>query len=73
MTQLQTLYDKLWESHVIHHDEDGASLIYIDLHLTHEVTTPQAYEGLRLANRKLHCPDKTIAVPDHNVPSTPDR
>ncbi|MFL2771826.1 MAG: 3-isopropylmalate dehydratase large subunit [Rhodospirillaceae bacterium] len=73
MTQLQTLYDKLWESHVIHQDEDGAALIYIDLHLTHEVTTPQAYEGLRLAGRNLHCPNKTIAVPDHNVPSTPDR
>lgn len=73
MAQPRTLYDKLWDSHVVHKDEDGASLIYIDLHLTHEVTTPQAYEGLRLAQRKLHRTDKTIAVPDHNVPSTPDR
>jgi 3-isopropylmalate/(R)-2-methylmalate dehydratase large subunit len=73
MSQPRTLYDKLWDSHVVHQDPDGAALIYIDLHLTHEVTTPQAYEGLRLANRKLHRTDKTIAVPDHNVPSTPDR
>ena len=73
MSQPRTLYDKLWESHVVHQDPDGAALIYIDLHLTHEVTTPQAYEGLRLANRQLHRTDKTIAVPDHNVPSTPDR
>ncbi|MDG2320489.1 MAG: 3-isopropylmalate dehydratase large subunit [Rhodospirillaceae bacterium] len=69
----KTLYDKLWESHVVHQDEGGAALIYIDLHLTHEVTTPQAYEGLRLSQRKLHRTDKTIAVPDHNVPSTSDR
>ena len=73
MAQPRTLYDKLWDSHLVHKDEDGASLIYIDLHLTHEVTTPQAYEGLRLSQRKLHRTDKTIAVPDHNVPSTPDR
>jgi 3-isopropylmalate/(R)-2-methylmalate dehydratase large subunit len=73
MVQPRTLYDKLWDSHVVHQDDDGGTLIYIDLHLTHEVTTPQAYEGLRLANRKLHRTDKTIAVPDHNVPSTPDR
>ncbi|MEQ8734203.1 MAG: 3-isopropylmalate dehydratase large subunit [Rhodospirillaceae bacterium] len=73
MSQPRTLYDKLWDSHVVHQDPDGGALIYIDLHLTHEVTTPQAYEGLRLANRKLHRTDKTIAVPDHNVPSTPDR
>jgi 3-isopropylmalate/(R)-2-methylmalate dehydratase large subunit len=73
MAQPRTLYDKLWDSHVVHQEPDGSSLIYIDLHLTHEVTTPQAYEGLRLAGRKLHRTDKTIAVPDHNVPSTPDR
>lgn len=73
MAHPRTLYDKLWDSHVVHQDPDGAALIYIDLHLTHEVTTPQAYEGLRLANRKMHRTDKTIAVPDHNVPSTPDR
>ena len=73
MAHPRTLYDKLWDSHVVHQDDDGTALIYIDLHLTHEVTTPQAYEGLRLAQRKLHRTDKTIAVPDHNVPSTPDR
>ena len=73
MAQPRTLYDKLWDSHVVHQEPDGSSLIYIDLHLTHEVTTPQAYEGLRLAGRQLHRTDKTIAVPDHNVPSTPDR
>ena len=73
MAQPRTLYDKLWDSHAVHQDDDGGTLIYIDLHLTHEVTTPQAYEGLRLANRQMHRTDKTIAVPDHNVPSTPDR
>ncbi|MGB1875814.1 MAG: 3-isopropylmalate dehydratase large subunit [Rhodospirillaceae bacterium] len=73
MTQPRTLYDKLWDSHAVHQDDDGATLIYIDLHLTHEVTTPQAYEGLRMSNRRMHRTDKTIAVPDHNVPSTPDR
>jgi len=69
----RTLYDKLWESHLVHQDESGGALIYIDLHLTHEVTTPQAYEGLRVADRRMHRTDKTIAVPDHNVPTTPDR
>ena len=73
MAQPRTLYDKLWDSHVVHQDSDGNALIYVDFHLVHEVTTPQAYEGLRLAGRKLHRVDKTIAVPDHNVPSTPDR
>ncbi|MBT5241900.1 MAG: 3-isopropylmalate dehydratase large subunit [Rhodospirillaceae bacterium] len=73
MAQPRTLYDKLWDSHAVHQDAGGGTLIYIDLHLTHEVTTPQAYEGLRLANRRMHRTDKTIAVPDHNVPSTPDR
>ncbi|MDX2143131.1 MAG: 3-isopropylmalate dehydratase large subunit [Rhodospirillaceae bacterium] len=69
----RTLYDKLWDSHVVHCDAEGNALIYIDLHLTHEVTTPQAFEGLRAAGRRMHRTDKTIAVPDHNVPSTPDR
>ena len=74
MSKSKTLYDRLWESHLIHEDNDGGnSLIYIDLHLTHEVTTPQAYEGLRSSNRSMYRVDKTIAVPDHNVPSTPDR
>jgi len=69
----RTLYDKLWDSHVVHSDADGNALIYIDLHLTHEVTTPQAFEGLRAAGRRMHRTDKTIAVPDHNVPTTSDR
>ena len=74
MPDSKTLYDKLWESHLIHQEKDGGnSLIYIDLHLTHEVTTPQAYEGLRSSGRNMYRTDKTIAVPDHNVPSTPDR
>ncbi|MGD9864173.1 MAG: 3-isopropylmalate dehydratase large subunit [Pseudodonghicola sp.] len=69
----KTLYDKIWDAHLVHEDEDGTSLLYIDRHLVHEVTSPQAFEGLRMAHRKVHAPDKTIAVPDHNVPTTPDR
>ncbi len=69
----KTLYDKIWDAHVAHETEDGACLLYIDRHLVHEVTSPQAFEGLRMAGRKLRAPDKTIAVPDHNVPTTPDR
>ena len=73
MAAPRTLYDKLWDSHVVHSDAVGNCLVYIDLHLTHEVTTPQAFEGLRMAGRKMHRTDKTIAVPDHNVPTTSDR
>jgi 3-isopropylmalate/(R)-2-methylmalate dehydratase large subunit len=73
MTQPTTLYDKLWNSHVVSADADGTSVLYIDLHLVHEVTSPQAFEGLRAAGRKVHAPERTIAVPDHNVPTTPDR
>ncbi len=69
----KTLYDKIWDAHVIERDDDGTCLIYIDRHLVHEVTSAQAFEGLRNAGRKVHAPDKTIAVPDHNVPTTPDR
>src|SRR6056297_2689392 len=69
----KTLYDKIWDAHLAHEDEDGTSLLYIDRHLVHEVTSPQAFEGLRMAGRKVHAPDKTIAVPDHNVPTTLDR
>ncbi|ROU02779.1 3-isopropylmalate dehydratase large subunit [Histidinibacterium lentulum] len=69
----KTLYDKIWDAHVAHEAEDGTSLLYIDRHLVHEVTSPQAFEGLRLANRKVRAPEKTIAVPDHNVPTTDDR
>ncbi|UMA64427.1 3-isopropylmalate dehydratase large subunit [Roseivivax marinus] len=69
----KTLYDKIWDAHLVHEAEDGSSLIYVDRHLVHEVTSPQAFEGLRLANRKVRAPEKTIAVPDHNVPTDIDR
>ena len=69
----KTLYDKIWDAHVAHEDADGTCLLYIDRHLVHEVTSPQAFEGLRMAGRKVHAPDKTIAVPDHNVPTTEGR
>ncbi|MFX0542274.1 3-isopropylmalate dehydratase large subunit [Roseovarius sp. S4756] len=69
----KTLYDKIWDAHLVHEAEDGTSLIYIDRHLVHEVTSPQAFEGLRMTNRTVRAPDKTIAVPDHNVPTTLDR
>jgi len=67
-----TLYDKLWQQHVVHTEEDGTSLIYIDRHLVHEVTSPQAFEGLHLAGRKPWRSDSMLAVPDHNVPTTTD-
>jgi len=69
----KTLYDKIWDAHLVHEAEDGTCLIYIDRHLVHEVTSPQAFEGLRMAGRAVRAPEKTIAVPDHNVPTTPDR
>jgi 3-isopropylmalate/(R)-2-methylmalate dehydratase large subunit len=65
----RTLYDKLWDSHVVEPREDGAALIYIDRHLVHEVTSPQAFEGLQLAGRGVRCPGRTLAVADHNVPT----
>lgn len=73
MTAPETLYDKIWDAHVAHQGDDGTCLLYIDRHLVHEVTSPQAFEGLRMAGRKVHAPDKTIAVPDHNIPTTLDR
>jgi 3-isopropylmalate/(R)-2-methylmalate dehydratase large subunit len=69
----KTLYDKIWDAHLAHEAEDGTSLLYIDRHLVHEVTSPQAFEGLRMAGRTVRAPDKTIAVPDHNVPTTQGR
>ncbi len=69
----KTLYDKIWDAHVVHEDTDGTCLLYIDRHLVHEVTSPQAFEGLRMAGRKVRAPEKTIAVPDHNVPTTEGR
>ncbi len=73
MTAPRTLYDKIWDDHVVDRQPDGTCLIYIDRHLVHEVTSPQAFEGLRLAGRRVRAPDKTIAVPDHNVPTTEGR
>jgi 3-isopropylmalate/(R)-2-methylmalate dehydratase large subunit len=73
MAAPRTLYDKIWDDHLVHEAEDGTSLIYIDRHLVHEVTSPQAFEGLRMANRTVRQPDKTLAVVDHNVPTSPDR
>ena len=69
----KTLYDKIWDAHVVHEQEDGTCLLYIDRHLVHEVTSPQAFEGLRMAGRPVRRPEATIAVPDHNVPTTADR
>jgi 3-isopropylmalate/(R)-2-methylmalate dehydratase large subunit len=68
----KTLYDKLWDSHLVKNLDDGTSLIYIDLHFLHEVTSPQAFEGLRLANRKPWRSGANMATPDHNVPTTTD-
>jgi 3-isopropylmalate/(R)-2-methylmalate dehydratase large subunit len=73
MTAAKTLYDKIWNAHVAHESDDGTCLLYIDRHLVHEVTSPQAFEGLRKAGRKVRAPGQTIAVPDHNVPTTLDR
>ena len=73
MSAPKTLYDKIWDSHVVHESEDGTCLLYIDRHLVHEVTSPQAFEGLRMSDRKVRAPEKTIAVPDHNVPTDVNR
>ena len=69
----KTLYDKIWDAHVVHEADDGTCVLYIDRHLVHEVTSPQAFEGLRMSGRKVRAPEKTIAVPDHNVPTTAGR
>ena len=66
----QTLYDKIWNQHLVHQQEDGTSLLFVDRHLIHEVTSPQAFEGLRSSNRKVRQPKLTLAVADHNVPTT---
>ncbi len=69
MTEAKTLYDKLWDSHLVHNQEGGSSLLYIDRHLVHEVTSPQAFEGLRIAKRQPWRTNSILAVPDHNVPT----
>jgi 3-isopropylmalate/(R)-2-methylmalate dehydratase large subunit len=70
MAKPRTLYDKIWDDHVVETQPDGTSLLYIDRHLVHEVTSPQAFEGLRVSGRKVRAPQKTLAVVDHNVPTT---
>ena len=70
MSNPTTLYDKIWNDHLVHEADDGTCLLYIDRHLVHEVTSPQAFEGLRVTGRKVHAPEKTLAVVDHNVPTT---
>jgi len=65
-----TLYDKIWNEHIVHQQDDGTALLYVDRHLIHEVTSPQAFEGLRLSKRKVRKPNLTLAVADHNVPTT---
>src|ERR1700722_2023167 len=67
------LFDKVWDRHVVASPDGEPALLFIDRHLVHEVTSPQAFEGLRLAGRKVRRPDLTLAVADHNVPTTPDR
>ena len=66
----KTLYDKIWDAHLVHEAPGEASVLYIDRHLVHEVTSPQAFEGLRDTGRKVRRPDLTLAVADHNVPTT---
>jgi 3-isopropylmalate/(R)-2-methylmalate dehydratase large subunit len=70
MSDKKTLIDKIWQEHLVSVGDDGTCLLYIDRHLVHEVTSPQAFEGLRLANRKVRCPDATLAMADHNIPTT---
>jgi 3-isopropylmalate/(R)-2-methylmalate dehydratase large subunit len=69
----RTLYDKIWDDHLVGTNEDGTSMLYIDRHLVHEVTSPQAFEGLRLSGRRVRAPERTLAVVDHNVPTTDRR
>ncbi len=70
MAEARTLFDKIWDAHVVEQQDDGTCLIYVDRHLVHEVTSPQAFEGLRQTGRRVRRPDATLAVPDHNVPTT---
>jgi 3-isopropylmalate/(R)-2-methylmalate dehydratase large subunit len=72
-TAPKTLYDKIFEDHVVSRQPDGTCILYIDRHLVHEVTSPQAFEGLRMAGRKMRAPEKTLAVVDHNIATSPDR
>ena len=65
----RTMFEKIWDAHVVHEEPGQPSLIYIDLHLVHEVTSPQAFDGLRMAGRKVRRPDLTVATADHNTPT----
>jgi homoaconitase/3-isopropylmalate dehydratase large subunit len=69
MNPSRTLYDKLWDEHVVHTEDDGTTILYIDRHLVHEVTSPQAFEGLRLADRKVWRVSSIVATADHNTPT----
>ena len=73
MSQPKTLFDKIWESHLVDVQDDGTCLIYIDRQLIHEITSAQAFDGLRESGRKARRPEANICVPDHNVPTTPGR
>src|SRR5262245_1931155 len=70
MAKARTLFDKIWDNHLVHQQDDGTCLIYVDRHLVHEVTSPQAFEGLRTSGRKVRQPKASLAVADHNVPTT---
>src|SRR5690606_33062002 len=70
MARPRTLFEKIWDLHVVERQDDGTCLLYIDRHLVHEVTSPQAFEGLRLTGRRVRRPQATLAVPDHNVPTS---
>src|SRR5882672_1807139 len=67
----RTLFEKVWQEHIVSSPADGQPLLYIDLHLVHEVTSPQAFDGLRAAGRKVRQPQRTVATVDHNIPTTP--
>ncbi|TME45010.1 MAG: 3-isopropylmalate dehydratase large subunit, partial [Chloroflexi bacterium] len=69
---MRTLFDKIWDSHVVVEEPDGPTVLYVDTHLVHEVTSPQAFEGLRIAGRRVRRPAQVVATMDHNVPTTPD-
>ena len=70
MAKPRTLYDKIWDDHLVDEQPDGTCLLYIDRHLVHEVTSPQAFDGLRMTGRKVRAPEKTLAVVDHNIPTS---
>src|SRR5215472_7533102 len=70
---LKTMFEKIWDAHVVRDAPGESTILYIDRHLVHEMTSPQAFAGLRLAGRSVHRPDATIAVEDHNVPTVPGR